>query len=151
MTDAGGGDVLRSGVRAEQSHSALSAVQRASGAGAWETGCRAPAHRGQLAHGSSPGTHRTLLPKQLFRNQTFFASFSIRDPNFCCSSRIRIPDPGVKKAPDPDPQHCFLFWICIRILGYMNQKANCFRLPYLKWFGMRYLYKKILVIYSNCH
>ncbi len=21
----------------------------------------------------------------------------------------RIPDPGVKKAPDPDPQHCF-FW-----------------------------------------
>jgi hypothetical protein len=31
-----------------------------------------------------------------------------------CSSRIRIPDPGVKKAtdpgswiPDPDPQHCF--------------------------------------------
>ncbi len=33
----------------------------------------------------------------------------IRDPENTYS-RSRIPDPGVKKAPDPDPQHCF--WYC---------------------------------------
>jgi hypothetical protein len=31
------------------------------------------------------------------------------------------------RIPNPDPQHCFLFWICIRILGFMNQKPKCFR------------------------
>jgi hypothetical protein len=29
------------------------------------------------------------------------------DPDFS-PPRSRIPDPGVKKAPDPDPQHWFL-------------------------------------------
>jgi hypothetical protein len=39
---------------------------------------------------------------------------SSRKYNPGCSSRIqifypsRIPDPGVKKAPDPDPQHWYL-------------------------------------------
>ncbi len=30
----------------------------------------------------------------------------IRDPG-SRKNLFRIPDPGVKKAPDPDPQHCF--------------------------------------------
>ncbi len=29
----------------------------------------------------------------------------LSDYDLGCSSRIRIPDPGVKKAPDPDPKH----------------------------------------------
>jgi hypothetical protein len=31
--------------------------------------------------------------------------FGIRDPG-SGKNLFRIPDPGVKKAPDPDPQHC---------------------------------------------
>ncbi len=30
---------------------------------------------------------------------------SSRKNDLGCSFRIRIPDPGVKKAPDPDPHH----------------------------------------------
>jgi hypothetical protein len=99
MTDVGGGDVFRRGVRAEQSYSALSALQRAPGAGAGETGCRATAHRGQLAHGSSPGT---VLRKLCCLNnglgtRTFLPVLRIRDVNpefdFFPS---RIPDPRQK-------------------------------------------------------
>jgi hypothetical protein len=35
------------------------------------------------------------------------------DPDFFTQSGTWIPDPGVKKAPDPDPQHCKIlhnFW-----------------------------------------
>jgi hypothetical protein len=106
MTDAGGGDVFRCGVRAEQSHSALPAVQRAPGAGAGETGCRATAHRGQPAHGSSPGTVLSELYclDNCLGTRTFLPVLRIRDVSTGSDffpSRIQI-------FPIPDPHQRIL-------------------------------------------
>jgi hypothetical protein len=39
-----------------------------------------------------------------------FSGMLIPDPGFV-PSRIPNLDPGVKKAPDPDPQHCFFIYL----------------------------------------
>jgi hypothetical protein len=59
-----------------------------------------------------PGSRIRIKEFKYFNPKKLFLSSRKHDP--CCSSRIRIlifnpfriPDPGDKKAPDPDPQHC---------------------------------------------
>ncbi len=52
--------------------------------------------------------YRTFYPKNVhYALKNMGLESGIRDPG----SRIRekpIPGPGVKQAPDPDPQHCLL-------------------------------------------
>ena len=58
-----------------------------------------------------PGSRIRIKELKYFNPKKWFLSFRKYDPG--CSSRIPdpdadfllIPDPGVKKAPDPDPQH----------------------------------------------
>jgi hypothetical protein len=46
---------------------------------------------------------KNFLPKKLSLSSQKYG-FGIRDPG-SGKNLFRIPDPGVKKAPDPDPQH----------------------------------------------
>jgi hypothetical protein len=51
------------------------------------------------------------IVKKLLKIWPWDPGSEIRDPEKTYSGS-RIPDPGVKKAPDPDPQHCILMLCC---------------------------------------
>jgi hypothetical protein len=61
-----------------------------------------------------------FLPKKISICSQIYG-FGIQDPG-SGKTPFRIPDPGVNKAPDPDPQHWKIINV-IRFLGFLNSQS----------------------------
>ncbi len=91
-----------------------------------------------------PESGSEIFPSRIrIKAKKMFLSSKKYDP--VCSSRIRIltfypsriPDPGVKKAPDPDPQHWLLLPCSRTLTGWTTygRRCLCWRRTAPRWSG----------------